>query len=202
MAIVKTDIDIDFADRNHALDGLPHVAASMQNHRGQRQKHQSGIYFQNIPLDPTTGLAAFDYIEAEDRGYFKFDFLNVSLYQGVRDEDHLVELLNSEPDWSFLEEEEIVGMLNHIHDHFGAVKFIRPRSIEDLAVVLAIVRPGKRHLMGRPRAQIDAEIWEPDATGYAFKRAHAIAYAASIVVQLNIICEQMGAEIDAAGSPE
>lgn len=198
MTAITTDIDIDFADRNAALLGLTHVPASMTNGRGQVQRHPSGIYIQNIPINPLNGLAAFDYEQAAKHGYFKVDFLNSTLYEGVRDEDHLIELLDREPDWSMFQHAEIVSMLNHIHDHFVAVQMIRPRSIEDLAVVLAIVRPGKRHLLGCPRSQIDAEIWQSDPNDrYSFKRAHAIAYAASIVVQLNLLCEQTAAAIEA-----
>lgn len=196
MALVTTDIDIDFADRTSALEGLLHVPASLINHRGQKQRHASGVYFQDVPVDPLTGLCAYDYEQAQDLGYFKIDFLNNTLYEGVRDEDHLIELLDREPDWSLLEHAEIVDMLAHIRDNFGVVNAVKPKSIEDLAVVLALMRPGKRHLMSRPRADIDAEIWLPGSDGFTFKRAHALAYAASIVVQLNMICENTGREID------
>jgi hypothetical protein len=59
----------------------------------------------------------------------------------------------------------------------------------DLAVCLALVRPGKRHLIGQPRHVIDAEIWQK-TTAYAFKKAHAVAFSASLVVQLNLLMEQ------------
>lgn len=196
MSAVTTDIDIDFADRMAALTGLPYVSASMINARGQRQRHASGVYFQNVPIDPLTGLCAFDYDQAAELGYFKIDFLNNSLYEHVRDEDHLLTLLHAEPDWSLLDHDHIVDMLAHLHGNFGVVSLIKPKSIEDLAVVLALMRPGKRHLMGRPRSEIDRDIWTPGTDGFVFKRAHAIAYAASIVVQLNLICEQIGMELD------
>lgn len=198
MSIVNTDIDIDFADRMAALSGLPYVSACLTNHRGQRQRHPSGVYFQNIPVDPLSEMSAYEYTEAADLGYFKVDFLNNSLYEGVRDEAHLVELLNREPDWSLFEHEHIVEMLAHLSGNFGVVHFIRPKSIEDVALVLALMRPGKRYLLSRSREEINASIWQPDETGFSFKKAHAIAYAASIVVQLNLICEAIGSEIDHA----
>ena len=34
-------------------------------------------------------LSTIDYEKAEDRGYFKLDFLNVSLYKDIKDEEHL-----------------------------------------------------------------------------------------------------------------
>ena len=80
-----TDIDIDFVDRNKVLEIIKHVPASIDGNK----KHNTGVYVQPIPVNPLTGLATIDYKTAEDRGYFKIDFLNVSAYQGVRSEDHL-----------------------------------------------------------------------------------------------------------------
>jgi hypothetical protein len=197
---VTTDIDIDFADRDKALEGLMHIAASMKatdvglDDAGDKNKrHPSGVYFQDVPTDPFTGFCSIPYKDAAELGYFKIDFLNNTLYKGVRDEDHLDELVNREPDWLMLQHREIVKMLVHIGEHFGTVQSIQPQSVEDLAVVLALMRPGKRHLVGRPRHEIDAEIWKAEGDRFVFKRAHALAYAVSIVVQMNLICEQTAA---------
>ena len=189
MTIVSTDIDIDFADRLGALEGLAHVPAAVVSD-GRRQRHPSGAYFQEIPFDPLTGLAAFDFKQAAELGYFKVDFLNNSIYEGVQDEDHLDRLMNQEVDWELFLNRGIVDQLSHVAGHYGIIHSIQPKSIEDLAVVLALIRPGKRHLVGQARAAIDAEIWQPSSDGYEFKRAHAIAYAVSIVVQLNLIWEK------------
>lgn len=194
----STDIDIDFADKYAAQAGLPRISASQFGPDGRRQQHASGIYFQNIPIDPLTDLAAFDYETAKKFGYFKVDFLNLTLYNDIEDEDHLVRLVTKDPDWSLFDYPEIVGKLTQIGNHFNVVKAIRPKSIDDLAVVCALMRPGKLHLLGKTRAEIDAEIWKPIPDGYAYKRAHAIAYATSIVVQLNRMCEIMEQELDDA----
>lgn len=202
MSRVTTDIDIDFADREKALAGLLHIAAS-RDVDGTPARHQTGVYFQDIPTDPFSGLASIHYKDAADLGYFKIDFLNYSIYEGVRDEDHLIELLNRDPEWSLLDDKDIVPLFVHIGDYFGILQRIRPKSIEDLAVVLALIRPGKKHLLLRPREEIDAEIWNssPDDK-YTFKRAHAISYAASIVVQMNLLVEQMAAEIESGAHTE
>lgn len=196
---VATDIDIDFADRTQALAGLMHVPAAIVG-EATRARHPSGVYFQDIPTDPLDLLAVFDHRDAAQHGYFKIDFLNASLYRPVRDEAHLDRLLATAPDWSLLEHAEVVAELAHIGNHFAAVRAIRPRSVDDLAVCLALVRPGKRYLIGQPRAVIDAEIWQA-ADGYAYKRSHALAYALSIVVQLNLLCEAAAANRDGAASP-
>lgn len=196
MVKVTTDIDIDFPDRNLALTDIMHIPASMEQ-KGQPSRHPTGVYFQNVPIDPLTGLSALNYEDASDHGYFKVDFLNNTIYDGVRDEEHLVSLME-EPDWEMFEVEEIVSMLAHIHSSFGIVKAIRPTCVEDLAVVLALMRPGKRHLMSKSRSEIDSEIWKSGSDGYQFRRSHAIAYAVSIIVQLNIICEKTALELDMA----
>ncbi len=197
MTRVTTDIDIDFADRDAALSTLLHIAASREV-EGDLIKHPTSVYFQDIPTDPFTGLSSIPYKESAELGYFKIDFLNNSIYRGVRDEDHLDALLNCEPEWSLLEDRDIVSLFVHIGDHFGIVQRVRPTSLDDLAVVLALIRPGKAHLRMLPRTQIDAEIWKIDPDDkYSFKRAHALAYAASIVVQMNLMVEQMAGEIDA-----
>ena len=87
---VTTDIDIDFVDRDSVLLGLQHIAASTVR-KNERVRHPSGVYFQDVPVDPIDGLAVPDYEEAGEQGYFKIDFLNNTVYSGIRDEDHLVQ---------------------------------------------------------------------------------------------------------------
>lgn len=187
------DIDIDFADRLLAAAALGTIPAMIERD-GKKTAHPSGIYFQNAPLDPFTRLCALDYKQADQLGYFKVDFLNQSIYQQVRDEDHLVELLNSEPLWELLDERGMVEQLPHVQNHYDTVQSIRPTSIVDLAVVLALIRPGKKHLVGQPREIIDKQVWNIESEGYSFKRSHAIAYSALIVVAMNLLCEKLLSE--------
>ena len=99
------DIDIDFANRDKALQHLDYKIASMDRN-GTRVKHNTGIYVQDIPSDHT-GLSTIDYERAEELGYFKLDFLNVSLYNQVKDKEHLDRLMNTEPVWQILYEKNI-----------------------------------------------------------------------------------------------
>jgi len=185
------DIDIDFSDRNKILDLIDHRVA-MRKDKGKSVKHNTGIYAQEIPHDPFTNLSTIDYETAESRGYFKIDFLNVSIYDGVENEEHLQRLLNIEPLWILLEHREIVEKLFHINAHYDLVSKLKPTSIEQLAAVLAIIRPAKRYLNEKSWNEIMREVWErPAEDQYFFKRSHAIAYACAIVVQLNLICEQL-----------
>ena len=184
------DIDIDFADRDAALEDLLHVTASRLD-GGEFKKHNVGVYFQDIPTDPMTGWASIPYKEAEERGYFKIDFLNLNVYGQVRDEAHLMELMEREPAWELLELESVVNDLFHINGHFETVKTMKPSSIEQMAMVLAMIRPAKKHLVGRSWAEVEKEIWtSTDDDKYAFKRAHAISYSYVVVVQMNLFVEQ------------
>jgi DNA polymerase III alpha subunit len=183
-----TDIDIDFLDRTKALEVLEHVPAMLEDGK----KHNTGVYCQRIPNNPLTGLASIDYKTAEDRGYMKIDFLNVGIYEGVRDEDHLIKLMNTEPLWDLLLEDDFTNQLFHVNGHGSILREMKPRSIPQLAAVLAVIRPAKRHLIGKDWATVMNEVWvKPTGDEYFFKKAHAVAYAAAIVVQMNLICENL-----------
>ncbi len=185
--IAKTDIDIDVKDRDVLLKKLKHIPASIINN-GEIKKHNTGVYFTDIPTHPFTNSANIDYKEAEDRGYFKLDFLNVGVYEKVKDEKHLQDLINQEPDWSLLEHREIVEQLFHIHNHFDIVNKLKPKSVEQLAAVLAIIRPAKRNLLNLTWPEIHANVWvKPQDDTYYFKKSHAVGYALAICVQMNLL---------------
>jgi len=100
------------------------------------------------------------------------------------------ELVKQEPVWELLEYEDIVEQLFHINNHFDVVKQLKPRSIEQLAAVLAVIRPAKRYLVNKDWDTINKEVWLKVEDAYSFKKSHAIAYALAIVVQLNSIIEE------------
>lgn len=189
------DIDIDFADRTLALEKLNHIVATIKEENCTFKKHNTGIYCQDIPYNPVTGLSTIDYKEAEDRGYFKIDFLNVGIYEGVRDEQHLTQLMETEPLWDLLTQDDFTDLLFHVNGHGNLLRQMKPTSVEELAMCLALIRPAKRNLVGKTWSEIGMEIWKkPDNGEYYFKKAHAVAYAMAIVVQMNLICEGVSYE--------
>ena len=188
------DIDIDFADRSKALEHFKHATAAIDDN-GTFKKHNTGIYCTSIPYNPLTGISTIDYKTAEDRGYFKIDFLNVSVYEKVKDRDHLKTLMETEPLWDLLLQDDFTDLLFHVNGHGSLLKQMKPTSIEELAMCLALIRPAKRHLVGKTWTEIGLEIWEKPTNGeYYFKKAHAVAYAHVIVVQMNLICESVSYE--------
>lgn len=185
----KSDIDIDFADREQVLNLLNVTPASIIKDN-KLTRHNTGVYVTDIPVDPFTGYASLDYNAAEDRGYMKLDFLNVNLYKQVKSEQHLIDLMR-EPDWTKLYDPAICEQLIHINNHYDTLlKMPEPvDSIPRLAMFLAVIRPGKRHLIGKTWKDVAATVWNRVEGEYSFKKAHAIAYAQLVVVNLNLLCE-------------
>ena len=185
------DIDIDFVDRDHALKLFKHVPASrIDNDR--LVKHNTGVYLHEVPVDAVTGLCSVPYEQAEDQEFFKIDFLNVGLYKGVRNEEHLKQLMETEPLWDLLLQDEFVDLLFHLNGHGAILRKTCPTSVAQLAAVLAMIRPAKRILIGKSWPEIMTEVWtKPETNDYYFKKSHATAYAVAIVVQMNLICESI-----------
>lgn len=185
------DIDIDFADRDKILDVIKHIPASIIENNVIK-KHNTGIYCQNIPQDPISKQSSIDYKEAETRGYFKIDFLNVGIYKNIKDEEHLVKLMETEPLWELLEQDEFTNMVFHISGHGDILRIMKPKTIDQLAAVLAMIRPAKRYLIGKDWDTIFKEIWiKPNNNEYFFKKSHSFSYAIAVVVHMNLICEEL-----------
>lgn len=183
------DIDIDFADRNIVLSKLHHRVAKLKNGK----KHNTGIYATEIPHNPIDNLATIDYKVAEERGYFKLDFLNVNVYKTVKDENHLYELMNREPVWELLRELEFCSKVFHLSGNEKLVRQLAPTNIEQLAATLAIIRPSKRYLANSTDwNKILDEVWlKPKNDEYYFKKSHAFSYAMAVVVHMNLLCEEI-----------
>jgi DNA polymerase III alpha subunit len=188
------DIDIDFVDREEALRLFKHAKASRVDN-GKLVKHNTGVYLHEVPVNAEAGVCSIPYDQAEENGYFKIDFLNVGIYKGVRNEEHLVQLMNQEPLWDLLLDDQFVNLLFHLNGHGDIIRKTLPTSVEQLAAVLAMIRPAKRYLIGKDWTTIMNEVWtKPTTDEYFFKKSHATAYAMAIVVQMNLICEGISVE--------
>jgi len=187
---LNSDVDIDLANRDMLLQHIKHIPASMRRVNPIR-KHATGVHITEIPWDPAMGMAAIDYSEAEARGYFKLDLLNVHVYNHVRDEKHLIECMR-EPNWSKLQDRSFVEKLIHIGNHYGILSSMPEpvNSIPRLSMFLAVIRPAKRHLIGLPWAEIAKTVWDKTSDGYQFKKSHSCAYAHLVVIHMNILEEQ------------
>jgi len=189
---IQSDIDIDFGDRTQLLKLIKHVPAAMRDVQPMK-KHPTGVYITDVPYDPVNDMCSLDYKEADQRGYFKLDLLNVNVYQHVQDELHLISLM-AEPNWERLKERDFVEKLIHLNKQYDVMqKMPEPiNSIPRLAMFLAVIRPAKRNLIGHTYKDISNSVWIDNNTGYVFKKSHAVAYAHLVVVHMNLLEEKDG----------
>jgi hypothetical protein len=184
----RSDIDIDFGNRDAALSLIRHTAAGIVRD-GELVRHNTGIYVTDIPTDPFLGVASIDHKAAEELGYMKLDLLNVSLYTHIKSEQHLAELMAQEPAWDKLYDPEFCAQLIHIGAHYDLlIKCPEAvNTIPRMAMFLALIRPGKRHLVGRSWREIAETVWDKTDDGYTFKRSHSVAYAHLVAVHINLL---------------
>ena len=187
---MSAGIDLDFADRNKILSLIQHTPAR-QLHQGQVRRHNSGVYVTDIPYDPVHQCAAMDYESAEARGYFKIDFLNMSVYQLIEHPEHYEQMLNQEPDWSRLWTDSAwASQLVHVGNYTDLLKNMRPDSVTRMAAFISIIRPGKAHLQNQPWDQVFDSVWDGDTSqGYTFKKAHAISYSMLVRLHMNLLSQ-------------
>jgi hypothetical protein len=61
-------------------------------------------------------------------------------------------------------------------------------SIPRMAMLLSVIRPAKRHLIGQNWEEIAKTVWQkPNDDSYFFKKSHAVAYAHLVVVHMNLL---------------
>lgn len=182
---MSADIDIDVPNRDAVLRLIQHMPAQQSTGR----RHNSGIYVTDIPRDVINGHAALDYKSAEQRGYFKIDLLNMSVYNLVQSPEHYEQLLTATPPWSRLWTDRAwPSQLVHVGNYVDLLKEMKPDSIPRMAAFISIIRPGKAHLQRQPWDQVFAEVWNgDDSRGYTFKKAHAIGYAALVALHMNLL---------------
>lgn len=181
---MSADIDIDLGDRDSVLRLIQHIPARQQDRR-----HNSGVYITDIPYDPIKDCAAIDYEQAEQRGYFKIDFLNMSVYQLIKDPAHYQLMLDRTPPWQRLWTDSAwASQLVHVGNYTELLKSMKPDSIPRMAAFISIIRPGKAHLQNKPWEEVFASVWDGDSSrGYVFKKAHAVSYAALVALHMNLI---------------
>lgn len=193
------DVDIDFADRTSALELLEHTPASIL--RGNNLiKHNTGVYFHVTPVDPITNLCSIPYEQAEEQGFYKVDLLNVHVYEHIKNEEHLLRLMNTPVDWSLFQYNEFTSQLIHLGNHADLVAALKPTCVSEIAMILALIRPGKRHLIDTCKrhgfSEILSDIWTASDNGYAFHKSHATSYAVLVKVHANLLVEQLRNSLD------
>lgn len=185
---MSADIDLDFADRDSVLKLIRHTPAR-QVVDGKVRKHNSGVYVTEIPQDIVNNCASIDYETAENRGYFKIDFLNMHVYKLINGPEHYEQMLNTTPPWDRLWQDRAwASQLVHVGNYVDLLKVMKPDSIPRMAAFISIIRPGKAHLQRRPWTEVFASVWDGDESrGYTFKKSHAVSYAALVALHMNLL---------------
>ena len=185
------DIDIDFPSTFDPLEHFTQAVRASMVKNGELVKHPVGIYFQNIAKDNLTDLSAIPYEQAEELGFFKIDFLHLTVLDHFNSKDEIRALLKLEPDWRLLQDQSVVEKLFHLHRHSTILRKVKPTSIEELADCIALKLPSKRLLLDaytKNKQLVRKELYSrPDDGSVWFKKGHAIAYAMIIVLQLHLI---------------
>ena len=98
-----------------------------------------------------------------------------------------------EPNWTKLNDRPFVEKLLHLGNHYDTIhRMPEPvDSIPRLAMMLAIIRPGKKHLVGKVWSEVAKTVWEKDNEGYVFKKSHSISYAVLVSVNMNLLTDTL-----------
>ena len=113
------------------------------------------------------------------------------MYERVQDHAHLDRLMTVDPDWSRLNDRGFVENIIHIGNHYDTLHSMPEpvNSIPRMAMMLSVIRPAKRHLIGQTWQQVAESVWEKPTDGsYYFKHAHAVGYATLVAVNMNLDC--------------
>lgn len=188
------DIDIDFQTTFDVTKIITTAVPASMVQNGKLVRHNCGAYLQSIPVDQHTGLSAIPYEEADQYGFFKIDFLHLSVLDQFKDRQTMVQAAHTDPDWDLMLNPEVVGQLFQLRNHFDVVSQVKPHSIQELADCIALIRPGKKRLLTaylRSPDAIRAHVYRTSSDDKsAFRRSHAIAYALTIVLQLHLLADK------------
>lgn len=183
------DIDIDITPKADVKKLFNQTVRASMEMNGELKPHPVGYYFQNVPVDNITGLSAIPYKNTLEHNYFKIDLLNLNLLNDFSSKIQMRKMMNVEPDWDMLNDEKIVKQLFQIADHYDVISMVKPRSVEELADVLALIRPGKRKLLYKyleDKREVRKVLYKK-ISKHDMRKSHVIPYALLIVIQMNKI---------------
>jgi DNA polymerase III alpha subunit len=186
------DVDIDTHPAFRPEKYFPNWVRAAVMKDGRVSSHPCGVYPQAIPKDPFTGLAAIPYEDAEDLGYLKVDFLHLEFYKNFTKRSEIDELLKVEPDWTLLQLPSTWPKLFQLSKHGELLQKVKPKSLEDLADVMALIRPGKKMLLPlylKAKQGTRQGLFAKDDEGYSFKKSHALGYSLVVWLQLHLIAQ-------------
>ena len=112
--------------------------------------------------------------------------------------------MDADIDIDFFDRTQILNLIKHTparqesnteskkHNSGVYVTDIPNDPIPRMAMFLALIRPAKKHLIGKSWDKISEEIWvKPSGDEYYFKKAHAVSYAVLVALHMNILNQRL-----------
>ena len=139
MKFSDLDLDIPSMKSDEIRKGL--IRSSVLTEKGDYQSHPAGVYFyKSIPA--YKNIALIDYKTMEQNNYQKIDILNNTYLDNITNDEmtNFVKLIEKEEiDWDALYEFEEPYQLGN---YPGILREFKVRSVIDVAIILAVIRPG------------------------------------------------------------
>lgn len=139
MKLSDLDVDIPSLESDAIKGDL--VRSCVKNDRGELQLHPAGVYFyKSVPSFEM--MAVIDYKHMEKKNYQKIDILNNTFLDDISKEEYdsyINKIEDGDIKWEQLWEYESPYQLSK---YPGILREFKVASIMDVAIVLAIIRPG------------------------------------------------------------
>ncbi len=204
-----SDLDIDIPSKESSNIKLNLLKSSILNDKGDIQPHPAGVYFyKSIPA--FNGLAVLDYKSMEALKYQKIDILNNTFLDDLTQKEfieYISVIENGGIDWKKLWKYDEPYQLGK---YPGILREFKVCSVLDVAMVLAIIRPGSLKNYDKlkmfmhtdkilnKRSNVDKKILEEtygipvfdeqfkklgiDDGKYRYKKPHSIGYAFVLLI--------------------
>lgn len=180
------DIDIDVAP-NVTKENYGKRIGIYNEEQLKFVPHPSGYVINETSLeDAFTGLFPVPFQDIDETQAMKVDLLTNTSYGLFSSKEEVLYYRNKihKFDFSLLQKRDFVEQLPHISNHFYVLVDIQPQSPMQLADVLALIRPGKVHLIDQYKASPEKTrqmLYTRPHKGMYFKKSHATAYAVMIL---------------------
>lgn len=154
MKFSDLDLDIPSLESNKIKKDI--IRASVLTERNEYQIHPAGVYFyKSIPN--YNGIGLIDYKGMEELDYQKIDILNNTFLDNIdisEFDTYIDKIENEDIDWKLLWEYENPYQLSK---YPGILREFKVSSVLDVAIILAIIRPGSLSSYDKMKAYIHTD---------------------------------------------
>jgi hypothetical protein len=151
-----SDLDLDIPSKQSDNIRNTVIRGSVMTERGELRPHPAGVYFYKM-IPSFDGRTVIDYKKMEEKEYQKIDILNNTYLDDVTEEElnqYVSIIENDEIDWQELWEFDEPYQLSK---YPGILREFAVESVMDVAIVLAIIRPGSLQNYDKMKAYIHTD---------------------------------------------